>query len=107
MATTQLTKFYVTCGPKRFVVAAPSPRQAAVRLVDSVMSAHAWVYYDPGLSQTHRRDHVVLEALLRMDSEILVSERGHGRGESGKFEVPQLLDEWHQLMSAVARLFAE
>ena len=100
-----MSKFYVTCGSLELVVSAESARQAAMRLIDEAMAGQIWIYDDAGLSDTDRRDHLVHEALLHLASEITVSERGLGRCDAGCFGVPELLEEWHCLMTAVNRLF--
>lgn len=100
-----MSKYYVTCGELELVVIAPSAEQAAVRLLDQAMASHVWIYDDPGLSDSERRDHLVLEALLRLGTEVLVSERGRGRADAGRFGVPELLEDWHRMMTAVSRLF--
>ncbi len=100
-----MSKFYVTCGSLELVVTAESARQAAMRLIDEAMAGQIWIYDDAGLSDADRRDHLVLEALLHLASEITVSERGLGRWDAGCFGVPELLEEWHCLMTAVNRLF--
>ncbi len=100
-----MAKFYVTCGSVQWVVDAESARQAAVRLMDELMGEHVWIYDDADLSEQDRRDHLVLEALLHLGNEVWVSERGINRCEAGVFGVPELLEEWDRLMTAVSRLF--
>ncbi len=100
-----MTKFYIVCGSQSLVITASSARQAAMRMMDEVMSAHIWIYDDPDLSEQDRRDHLVLEALLHLGTTVVVSQRGLGRADGGTFEVPELLEEWHRLMSCVSRLF--
>ncbi|MEZ6134744.1 MAG: hypothetical protein R3C53_07535 [Pirellulaceae bacterium] len=101
-----MSKFYVSCGTHTLVVAAESAQQAAMRLIDELLAAHAWIYEDETLDEQTRREHLVFEALLHLASEVHVSERGLGRTDAGQFGVPELLDEWHQLMTAVSKLFA-
>lgn len=100
-----MAKFYVSCGSVQWIVAAESARQAAMRLLDELLGEHVWIYDDAGLSQQDRRDHLVLEALLHLGSEMRVSERGSERCEAGVFGVPELLEEWDRMMTAVSRLF--
>lgn len=100
-----MSKYYVTCGSLALVVTADSPQQAAMRLLDEAMASQIWIYDDCGLSDGDRRDHLVLEALLHLASEISVSERGLGRCDGGRFGVPELLEHWHCMMTAVSRLF--
>ncbi len=100
-----MSKYYVSCGSLELIVTAESAHQAAIRLLDEALSSHVWIYDDAGLSDAERRDHLVLEALLHLASGVLVSERGWGRCDAGQFGVPELLEHWHCLMTAVSRLF--
>lgn len=99
-----MSKFYVVCGSQNLVVTAPSARHAALRLLDEVLATHLWIYEDAGLAEQDRHDHLVLEALMHLGTIVLVSERGLGHSESGSFEVPELLSEWHKLMTGISRL---
>jgi hypothetical protein len=99
-----MSKFYVVCGSQNLVVTAPSAKHAALRLMDEALAAHLWIYEDAGLAEQDRHDHLVLEALLHLGSSVLVSERGLGNCEAGNFGVPELLSEWHKLMTGISRL---
>ncbi len=100
-----MSKFYVTCGSHTIIVTAANAEQAATRLIDEVLAAHIWIYDDAGLSDQDRRDHLVLEALLHLGTQVKVSQRGLDRDDAGTFDVPELLEQWHRLMSGVSRLF--
>jgi len=100
-----MAKYYVTCGSAQWVVDAESARQAAMRLMDELLGDHIWIYDDAELSEQDRRDHLVIETLLHIGTEMIVSERGADRSEAGTFGVPELLDDWDRLMTAVSRLF--
>lgn len=100
-----MSKFYVVCGSQSLVITAPTAQHAAMRLMDEAMAAHMWIYDDAGLSEQDRRDHLVLEALLHLGSSVQVSERGLGHGDAGTFGVPELLEQWHRLMTGISRLF--
>ena len=100
-----MSKYYVTCGGTQWIVQAESARQAAMRLLDELLAEHIWIYDDADLSEQDRRDHLVIESLLHLATEIHVSERGTGRCDAGTFGVPELLDDWDRLMTAVSRLF--
>lgn len=99
-----MSKFYVVCGSQNLVVTAPSAKHAALRLMDEALAAHLWIYEDAGLAEQDRHDHLVLEALLHLGSTVMVSERGLGNSEAGNFGVPELLSEWHKLMTGISRL---
>lgn len=100
-----MSKYYVSCGNHHWVVLADSPESAALRLLDELLGEQLWLYDDVGLTEQDRRDHLVIEALLHLGTEIRVSERGLGRAEAGRFGVPEMLDQWDRLMTAVSRLF--
>ncbi len=102
-----MSKFYVTCGEKSLVVIADSAETAAMRLMDASLAEHTWIYSDSELREQDRRDHIALEALLNLGTTVMVSERGLGRGEVLEVGVPELLEQWHQLMTALSRLFAK
>lgn len=100
-----MPKFYVTCGSVEWIVEAESARQAAMRLMDEMLGAHIWIYDDAELTEQDRRDHLVIETLLHLGTEIRVSQRGAQRCDAGVFGVPELLDDWDRMMTAVSRLF--
>lgn len=99
-----MSKYYVVCGSQNLVVTAASAKQAALRLLDEALSAHLWIYEDIGLGEQDRYDHLVLEALMHLGTTMRVSERGLGNGEAGNFGVPEMLTEWHKLMTGISRL---
>jgi hypothetical protein len=100
-----MSKFYVACGSFSLIITAETAEQAAMRLIDEVMAAHVWIYDDAELSEQDRRDHLILEALLHLGSSVAVSQRGIGRCDAGAFEVPELIEQWHRLMTGLSRLF--
>ncbi len=102
-----MPKFYVACGSQNLVVASDSAEQAAFRLVDEALAQHIWIYEDTRLSEQDRHDHLVLEALLHLGTTIRVSERGSGRDEAGQFGVPELINQWHRLMTSLARVLSD
>ncbi len=99
-----MAKFYATCGSQTLTISAPTAQFAAMRLVDEAMSAHVWIYEDATISESDRRDHLVLEALLHLSPTVRISERGLGHGEAGEFGVPELLDQWHRLMMGLSAM---
>ena len=102
-----MPKFYVTCGSHQLITEAPTAKCAATKLVDQLLAPHVWIYDDRDLSEQDRRDHLVLEALLHMGSSLAVSERGIGKSDAGEYEVPEMIDEWHKLMTGISRLFVQ
>ncbi len=101
-----MTKYYVTCGNQQLVLAAMSAEDAANRMIDNALSIHVWIYEDSNLTEAMRRDHLVLEALLTLAPTVMVSERGFGRSEAGLFELPEMIQQWHKLMTVLSQMFA-
>lgn len=99
-----MAKFYATCGSQSLTLNAPTAQFAAMRLIDEAMSAHVWIYEDATISESDRRDHLVLEALLHLSPTVQVSQRGLERNEAGEFGVPELLDQWHRLMTGLSAM---
>jgi len=99
-----MPKYYATCGSHTLTIAAPTPQFAAMRLMDEALAAHIWIYDDATISESDRRDHLVLEALLHLSPTVQVSQRGLGRSEAGEFGVPELLDQWHRLMTGLSAM---
>lgn len=99
-----MAKFYATCGSQSLTITAPTAQFAAMRLIDEAMAAHVWIYDDATISESDRRDHLVLEALLHLSPAVHVSERGLGNSEAGEFGVPELLDQWHRLMTGLSAM---
>lgn len=100
-----MAKFYVQCGVRSLVVDAMDMQAAAMHMVDLAMQPHLWIYDDQDLTNGQRHDHVMLEALLHMAPEIRVSEQGLDRLDAVVHGTPEILQVWHQTMSAVGKLF--
>ncbi|NND99421.1 MAG: hypothetical protein HKN47_19045 [Pirellulaceae bacterium] len=100
-----MAKFYVQCGPVQTILLADSVEQAALAAMDHSLQAHLWIYDDPQLSESDCHDHLMLEALLHLDSTIRISERGFNRSDASVVGVPETIQSWHQLMVGMRRLF--
>ncbi|XZE53433.1 hypothetical protein SH139x_005175 [Planctomycetaceae bacterium SH139] len=72
-----MAKFYVSSGEICEIVTANDAETAASEALDRFLTPSHWVFDDNRLSDNQRRDHLAIEALLRLDSTIRVSERGH------------------------------
>lgn len=99
-----MSKFYVQCGPIEIVLAADSIDQAAMAMVDRALQPHLWIYEDAELSELDRRDHLMIEALVHLDPEIRISERGFNRSDAVFIGTPETVDRWHQLMTGINRM---
>ena len=102
-----MAKYYVQCGSIRQIRSADCQQQAAVSLVDEALQAHLWIYDDPTISDDDCRDHLMMEALLHLDSVIRVSEKGFDRVDAELVGTPETIQHWHALMVAVAKLLVE
>ncbi len=101
-----MAKFYASCGSQTLIISAPTAEFAAMRLIYEAMSAHIWIYEDGTVSEKNRWDHLVLEALLHLSPTVCVSERGLGHNEATEIGVPELLLQWHRLMTGLSRMIS-
>jgi len=99
-----MPKFYVQCGSIEVVLLADRPESAALAALDRALQTHGWIYSDPRLNDQTRHDHLVLEALLHLDPQIRVSERGFERTDADQIGTPEIIHQWHALMTAINRL---
>ncbi|WP_146535848.1 hypothetical protein [Rubripirellula reticaptiva] len=102
-----MSKFYAQSGTRSIVIAAENAFEAATKLVDHVMGDHIWIYSDMELCENDRRAHLTMEALLTMDSQIKISTRGEGRSDAGSFDVAELINDWHRLMTGLSVMFGQ
>lgn len=100
-----MSKFYVESGLVRQVLDAESVEMAALAVIDSVMKAHVWIYDDSSMSDEIRRDHLMVEALCCLDATITVSEIGFERADAAVCGTPEMVDEWHLLMTRLSDLY--
>lgn len=115
-----MAKFYVCGGELNEIVIAEDAESAALEALDRFFAPLAWVFDDPTLTDSERRDHLAVEALLRLCSTIRVSQRGFretpadaalGLAASTRdpqlFETADLLDMHFRLAVAMRRFLAE
>lgn len=101
-----MAKFYVQCGHTELVLSTDCSESAALSVVDRVLAPHLWIYDDPGLSELECRQHLMLEALMHLPTEIRVSQQGFDRSDAEMISVPETIGSWHALMIGMRRLFA-
>lgn len=94
-----MSKYYVQCGPVEVVVVADSLSKAAMSVLDRHFQSHRWIYEDEGLSDLDRQDHVMLEALCHLDPSLRISERGFDRDDANEIGTPDMVGQWHRLMT--------
>ena len=102
-----MAKFYVQCGATELVLTSDSSESAALAMIDRILAPHLWVYDDPDLSESECRQHLMLEALMHLPTEIRVSQQGFDRADSETISVPETIQCWHALMIGMRRLFSE
>jgi hypothetical protein len=78
--------------------------QAALAVLDRVLQPHLWIYEEATLSDTDRRDHLMIEALFHLEPTIQVSQRGYDRADAELIGTLETIEQWHQLIVAVTRL---
>ncbi len=100
-----MSKFYIQSGVINLVVDGESAELAAISALDSVMSPHVWIYDDPSMSEEIRRDHLMIEALYNLDAVIRVSEKGFNRDDAWVMGTPEVVEEWHLLMTRLSGLY--
>lgn len=100
-----MSKYYIQCGNVDLVLESESPAQAALSALDRALAPHIWIYDDPGLTPEDCLQHLMLEALLHMPTDISVSERGLGGADAVRVPIPETIQTWHALMVGVRRLF--
>ena len=101
-----MAKFYAQCGSFRRLIDTDTAEQAALAMLDLAMQPHLWIYDEATLCDTERRDHVMIEALLHLEPTIRISERGYDRSDAEAVGTLETIEQWHQLIVAVSRLFA-
>lgn len=99
-----MAKFYAQCGPVRLVLNSYDRETAALAVVDSALQQHLWIYEDPKLRDRSRKDHLMMEALLHLDSSIKISEQGFDRSDAVEVGVPEMIQHWHRLMMTLSRI---
>ncbi|MEO1525257.1 MAG: hypothetical protein AAFX06_07455 [Planctomycetota bacterium] len=100
-----MPKFYVQCGHLELVLTSDSADSAALAVIDRVLQPHLWIYDDPDLTEEDCRQHLLLEALLHLPTELRISERGFYRDDAMVVPVPETIQSWHALMIGMQRLF--
>lgn len=100
-----MAKYYVRFGQLDLVLESDSPPQAALAAMDRVLTPHLWIYDDSELSPTECLQHLMMEALLHLPTEISVSEQGFEGRDAVQISTPETIESWHALMVGVQRLF--
>ena len=99
-----MAKYYIQSGDCQEVVQADNPYIGALWGMHLAMEKLLpieeldWVECD-GLATVKYQN-----GFLPLDSQVIVSERGFGRDEAGRFSTEEVLVEWNQLLVAMARL---
>ena len=99
-----MAKFYVQCGQTDLVLTSDSTESAALAMIDRLLEPHRWIYDDPNLGEMECQQHLMLEALMHLPTEILISQQGFDRSDAQSISVPETIQMWHALMVGIRRL---
>jgi hypothetical protein len=102
-----MAKFYVQCGQTDLVLTNDSSESAGLAMIDRLLEPHLWIYDDPKLGEMECQQHLMLEALMHLPTEIRVSQQGFNRSDAESISVPETIQMWHALMVGIRRLFAK
>lgn len=99
-----MAKFYVQCGMSQQLIQAEDARGAALwavhQIVDRSIDLDSIDWTDA--NEIDNLD--LIRVMLALPDQVLVSEIGFGRCESGAFDTPDIMTEWNQLIIAVTRI---
>ena len=98
-----MAKYYVQSGRRRLVVSAIDPQAAALWLVHRTLDDLIPKWDESQWTEEMLCEAAFLCGLSRLGNTVQVSERGFGRQDSGVWELLELVDSWHQLMTALLR----
>lgn len=99
-----MAKYYVQSGSTKIVMTAADPQAAALWLVHRSMKDVLPAYDDPSLSEEDRCEIAIVHGLLQLDNTVRIDERGFDRSDAIEIDVFQLIESWHQLMSALLKM---
>jgi hypothetical protein len=102
----EMAKFYVQSGNIRTVVAADDAEKAALWVVHRAMQQVMPVYEDDELSPEQKGEVATIEGVMVLGNSIRTSEIGFDRVDAEEVDTFELVQHWHQLMVALARLEA-
>lgn len=100
----QMAKYYVQSGNHKMVMTAADSQAAALWLIHCALKEVLPAYDDPSLTVDERCEIALMHGLLKLDSAVSVNERGFDRTDSEQFEAVEIINAWHQLMSALLKL---
>ena len=99
-----MAKFYVQSGNIRTVVAADDAEKAALWIVHRAMQQVMPVYEDDELSPEQKGEVAAVEGVMVLGNAVRTSEIGFDRADAEEVDTFDLVQPWHQLMVALARL---
>ncbi len=101
-----MAKYYVQSGNVRTIISAEDAEKAALWAVHCAMRQVVPVYDDEELSPQEKSEVSVVEGIRVLGHTIRISEIGFDRLDGEQRDTFELLVQWHQLMTALARLEA-
>jgi hypothetical protein len=98
-----MPKYYVQSGNHQMVMTAADPQAAALWLIHCALHEILPAYDDTSLSEDERCEIAVMQGLLKLDNTVAINERGFDRADSQQVDVLEIINIWHQLMSALLK----
>jgi hypothetical protein len=98
-----MAKYYVQSGSHKMVMNAADPQAAALWLVHCALNEVLPAYDDPSLTEDERCEIAVMQGLLKLANIVAINERGFDRADSQQFDMLEIINVWHQLMSALLK----
>ena len=99
-----MAKYYVQSGTLKMVISADEPRKAALWAVHKAMQQILPLYDQDNLTPAEKREHALRRGHDVLGDEMQLSEVGFESAENFEFETFDVVNEWNQLMVALARI---
>jgi hypothetical protein len=98
-----MAKYYVQSGSHQMVMIAADPQAAALWLIHRALHEILPAYDDTSLTEDERCEIAVMQGLLKLNNTVAINERGFDRADSQQFDVLEIINIWHRLMSALLK----
>jgi hypothetical protein len=99
-----MAKYYVQAGLSQQLVQAEDARGAALWSVHQIIEQAIDLDSIDWLDADAIDNLDLIRVMLALPEQVMVSEIGFGRCESGLFEMSDIMTEWNQLIVAVSRI---
>lgn len=99
-----MAKFYVQSGESKMVMTAADPQAAGLWMVHRALTDITPAYDDSSLTTEQRLEIAIVHGLLKFDNIVEIGEQGFDRSDMLRLDVLELIQTWHQLMSALTEM---